>query len=70
MDTLIIHAEQDNIDTIITFLKKMKVSYEVKKSTKKKEKQYNPEFVNKIMAAKNEEGITIDPLNPWQSLGL
>jgi hypothetical protein len=71
METLIINTEPDKMDKIIDFLKSMKVSYEVKKPKVKKEKGYNPEFVKKILDAKNEVGgKTIDPKDPWRSLGL
>ncbi|MBP8213454.1 MAG: hypothetical protein KAX53_06890 [Saprospiraceae bacterium] len=70
MDTLIVHAKEENIATIIAFLKSKKVAYEFKKSRKKNEKAYNPEFVKKILDTKNEESIIIDPEKPWQSLGL
>jgi hypothetical protein len=71
METLIINTEPDKLDKIIDFLKSMHVSYEIKKPKIKKEKAYNPEFVKKILDAKNEEGgKIIDPKNPWKSLGL
>jgi hypothetical protein len=71
METLIIHADQDKLDKIIEFLKSMKVSYEINKSKGKKDKPYNPDFVKKVLDAKNVEGgKEIDPNDPWKSLGL
>ena len=71
METLIIHADQDKLDKIIDFLKSIKVPYEINKGKRKKEKPYNPEFVKKVLDAKNEEGgKEIDPNDPWKSLGL
>ena len=71
METLIIHAEQDKLDKVIDFLKSIKVSYEINKGKVKKEKPYNPDFVKKVLDAKNEVGgKELDPNDPWKSLGL
>jgi hypothetical protein len=68
METLIIHADQDKLDKIIDFLKFIKVPYEINKGKRKKEKPYNPEFVKKILDAKNEKSVRLDPATIWESI--
>ncbi len=71
MNTIIVHADSKVSKALIALFKAMNVSFEVKKENKTEESPYNPEFVKKILAAKNEKGgKIIDPSNLWESLGL
>jgi hypothetical protein len=72
METIIIDSN-DSITTekIKDFLKGINVTFKTKK---KKEKQYDPAFVDMILeraeSAKDGNTITIDPKDLWGSLGL
>lgn len=71
MNTIIVHADSKVSKALIALFKAMNVSFEVKKENKTEESPYNPEFVKKILAAKNEKGgKIIDPSKLWESLGL
>ena len=63
METLIIHTETDKIKAIAKLLKAFNVSFEIKK-----EKPYDPEFVKKILATKNEKSTRINPHKLWESI--
>ena len=65
MATLIIHTETDKINAIATLLKAFDISFEIKKT---KEKPYDPEFVKKILATKNEKSTRINPHKLWESI--
>lgn len=69
METIIIEAEGKNLDIIKAYLKEINVSFKTKtKSSKKKGKGYDPEFVAKILAAKNEKTTRVNPVNIWESI--
>lgn len=74
METIIIDSS-DSITTekIKVFLKGINVSFKTKMK-KKKEKPYDPAFVEMILeraeSAKDGNTITIDPKDIWGSLGL
>jgi hypothetical protein len=68
METIIIQSS-DNvaIAKIKAFLKEIKVSYET--SFEEEDGSYDPEFVQMVLDASNEEGgKEIDPSNLWESL--
>lgn len=57
METLIIHTEKEKLTALKDFLKELNITFEVKKPkflSKKREKQYNPEFVKKILSSMEE----------------
>ena len=67
METIVINTvEPSKIEQITAFLKSINVSFEIKKL--KKTKEYDPEFVKKILATKNEKSIRINPKNIWESI--
>ena len=68
MDTLIIHTEAKKTKALISFLKAFDISFEIKKDTKKEDKPYDPEFVKKVLATKNEKSIRVNPKNIWESI--
>lgn len=67
METIIIESSDEvTTEKIKVFLKDLQVSYKTKK---KKDKPYDPEFVNMVLKASKEEGRKIiDPNNIWESL--
>ena len=69
METIIIQsADSVAIAKIKAFLKEIKVSYETQ-SFEEEEGPYDPEFVQMVLDASNEEGgKEIDPKNLWESL--
>lgn len=69
METIIIQsADSAAIAKIKAFLKEIKVSYETQ-SYESEESPYDPEFVQMVLDASNEEGgKEIDPKNLWESL--
>jgi hypothetical protein len=68
METIIIQSEDSAaIAKIKAFLKEIKVSYET--SFEEEESSYDPEFVQMVLDASNEEGgKEVDPKNLWESL--
>ena len=68
MGTIIIHTEAKKTKALISFLKAFDISFEIKKDTKKDEKPYDPEFVKKVLATKNEKSIRIKKKNIWESI--
>lgn len=54
METLIIESEGDVLEQIKAYLKELKVNFKIKK---KKEKPYNPEFVQMILEAREGPSI-------------
>lgn len=69
-ETIIIQSSDDAaLAKINAFLKEIKVSYET--SFEEEESSYNPEFVQMVLDASNEDGgKEIDPKNLWESLKL
>ena len=69
METIIIEsADEVTTEKIKVFLKDLQVSYKTKK---KKDKPYDPEFVNMVLErAKSGNTVTINPDDLWASLGL
>ncbi len=65
METIIIETEGQNLEKIIAFLKEMNVSFKTKT---KKEKPYDPAFVAKILATKDEKSTRVNPRNIWESI--
>lgn len=68
METIVIHSDSTKTKAIVNFLKAFDITFELKKSTKKVEKPYNPEFVKKILDSKNEKSIRVNPKNIWESI--
>jgi hypothetical protein len=71
METIIIESSDSiTFQEIKDFLNGLSVEYK----TQKKEKEYNPAFVKKILerseSAKKGNNIEIDPNDLWGSLGL
>lgn len=69
METIIIDSN-DSITTekIKDFLKGLNVTFKTKRK-KKREKPYDPAFVDMILKASQENGgKIIDPKNLWQSI--
>jgi hypothetical protein len=67
METIVINTvEPSKLEQIKTFLNSLNVSFEIKKT--KKTKEYDPEFVKKILATKNEKSIRVNPKNIWESI--
>ena len=67
METIVINTtEPSKMEQIIAFLNSLNVSFELKKL--KKTKEYDPEFVKKILATKNEKSIRVNPKNIWESI--
>lgn len=66
METLIIHAEKEKIDTITEFLKKLNISFEKKQELE----AYNQEFVERVLMAENEikqgKGVRIPLDELWK----
>jgi len=65
METIIIETEGPNLEKIKAFLNEMNISFKTKT---KKEKPYNPEFVAKILATKDEKSTRVNPRNVWESI--
>ncbi len=53
METLIIHAETNKIEALVTFLKAFDIRFEIKKP-KSKEVDYNLEFVEMILKSRQQ----------------
>ncbi|WP_026903745.1 DUF2683 family protein [Pedobacter glucosidilyticus] len=67
METLIVHPEnKEQLAAIKAFMKALKISFE----KKSEESPYNPEFVQKILAGrddiKNGKGVKINPEDLWK----
>jgi G:T-mismatch repair DNA endonuclease (very short patch repair protein) len=65
METIIIQAETKKAKAIKQFLKAFGVAFKVKET---EESPYNPEFVEKILATKDENSTRINPDNIWESI--
>lgn len=69
MNTFVVHADSKISKALIAIFKALNVSFEVKKeSGKKLESPYDPEFVKKILATKNEKSIRVNPKNIGESI--
>ena len=55
MNTIIVHADSKISKALIAIFKALNVSYEIKKENSKEESPYDPEFVKKILATKNQK---------------
>ena len=67
METIIIQAESKKAKALKQFLKAFGIDFKVEQT--KEESPYDPEFVKKILKARNEKGgKVIDPSNLWGSL--
>jgi len=69
METFIIHAETNKIESLIAFLKALDISFEIKKP-KTKEVGYNPEFVAMVLKSRQQykegEFTTIKTEELWK----
>ena len=69
MNTIIVHADSKVSKALITIFKALNVSYEIKKeNSKEEESPYDPEFVKKILATKNQKSYRVNPENIWESI--
>jgi arsenate reductase-like glutaredoxin family protein len=67
METIIIQAESKKAKALKQFLKAFGIDFKVEQTPE--ESPYDPEFVKKILKARNENGgKVIDPSNLWGSL--
>ena len=64
METIIIEAESKKAKALKQFLKAFDVSFKIQKQ----DSPYDPEFVKKIIATKNEKSTRINPKNIWESI--
>jgi hypothetical protein len=58
MNTIIIKADNKMTKVLVTILEAFGLSFDVKKE-KEKDSPYDPEFVAKVLKARNEEGGTL-----------
>ena len=70
MNTIIVHADSKVSKALIAIFKALNVSYEIKKENSKEESPYDPEFVKKILATKNQKSYRVNPENIWESVRL
>ena len=70
MNTIIVHADSKISKALIAIFKALNVSYEIKKENSKEESPYDPEFVKKILATKNQKSYRVNPENIWESVRL
>ena len=68
MNTIIVHADSKTSKALIAIFKALNVSYEIKKENSKEESPYDPEFVKKILATKNQKSYRVNPENIWESI--
>ena len=68
MNTIIVHADSKVSKALIAIFKALNVSYEIKKENSKEESPYDPEFVKKILATKNQKSYRVNPENIWESV--
>ena len=68
MNTIIVHADSKISKALIAIFKALNVSYEIKKENSKEESPYDPEFVKKILATKNQKSYRVNPENIWESI--
>ena len=68
MNTIIVHADSKISKALIDIFKALNVSYEIKKENSKEESPYDPEFVKKILATKNQYSFLFIPVNIWESI--
>ena len=68
MNTIIVHADSKISKALIAIFKALNVSYEIKKENSKEESPYDPEFVKKILATKNQKSYRVNPANIWESI--
>ena len=68
MNTIIVHADSKVSKALIAIFKALNVSYEIKKENSKEESPYDPEFVKKILATKNQKSYRVNPENIWESI--
>ena len=68
MNTIIVHADSKISKALIAIFKALNVSYEIKKENSKEESPYDPEFVKKILATKNQKPYRVNPENIWESI--
>ena len=68
MNTIIVHADSKISKALIAIFKALNVSYEIKKENSKEESPYDPEFVKKILATKNQKSYRVNPENIWESV--
>ena len=68
MNTIIVHADSKISKALIAIFKALNVSYEIKKENSKEESPYDPEFVKKILATKNQKSYRVNPENIWKSI--
>ena len=68
MNTIIVHADSKISKALIAIFKALNVSYEIKKENSKEESPYDPEFVKKILATKNQKSYRVNHENIWESI--
>ena len=69
MNTIIVHADSKVSKALVAIFKALNVSYEIKKENiKEEESPYDPEFVKKILATKNQKSYRVNPENIWESI--
>mgnify|MGYP003505043007 FL=1 len=68
MNTIIVHADSKVSKALVAIFKALNVSYEIKKENSKEESPYDPEFVKKILATKNQKSYRVNPENIWESI--
>ena len=68
MNTIIVHADSKISKALIAIFKALNVSYEINKENSKEESPYDPEFVKKILATKNQKSYRVNPENIWESI--
>ena len=68
MNTIIVHADSKVSKALIAIFKALNVTYEIKKENSKEESPYDPEFVKKILATKNQKSYRVNPENIWESI--
>ena len=65
METLIIHTEGRKLKLIKELLKELDIGFETAKDTKS---PYNPEFVEKIILAKDEPEKPVKASSLWEDI--
>ncbi len=70
METIIIKAEKSKCNIIKDFLDKQNVKYVITSSEKEKrdESPYDPEFVERVLKAREGKSTRINPKNIWESI--
>lgn len=66
METIIIKTEGENLEKLKSLLKEMQITFKIART--KGEKDYDPDFVKKILSTKKEKSTRIVPYNIWESI--